>query len=141
MMTRRIYFLFLSLLLVFVVGCGGNKQALTGTVTFSDDGSPVTTGMVIMESDGKMGRGEIDTAGKFVMGFDSNNDGIPKGETYKVSVINADIETGIDSRSGMPIMTPLIDAKYNNPATSGLTFTSDGSSKTMEIKVDRYKKK
>jgi len=121
-----------------VVGCGGNKQKLTGTVTFSDDESPVKAGIVILENNGKMGRGEIDANGKFVMGFESNKDGIPKGETYKVTIVNALEQTGTD-RSGMPIMTPLIDPKYSEPTTSGFTFTSDGKANTLDLKVDRYK--
>jgi hypothetical protein len=131
------YTSFTLLLFALVMGCGGNNQKLTGTVTFSDDGSPVKAGTVILESGNKMGRGDIDANGKFVMGFGSDRDGIPKGETYKVTIVNALEETGID-RSGMPIMTPLIDAKYNNASTSGFTFTSDGTTKTLDLKVERY---
>ena len=139
MIIRRLVPVFLLLLLAFVPGCGGNNQKLTGTVTYTDDGSPVKAGIVILENNNKMGRGEIDANGKFVMGFGSSKDGIPKGETYKVTIVNALEETGTD-RSGMPIMTPLIDSKYGNSNTSGLTFTSDGTTKTLDLKVDRYQK-
>jgi len=138
-MPQKFYAAFVLFLLAFVAGCGGNKQPLTGTVTFSDDGSPLKTGVVIMESNGKMGRGEIDANGKFVMGFESDKDGIPKGETYKVTIVNALTETGKD-KTGFPIMTSLIDAKYGNQNTSGLTFTSDGKAKTLDLKVDRNTK-
>ena len=139
-MPHSIYAVLALFLLAFVAGCGGNKQPLTGTVTFSDDGSPLTSGVVILESNGKMGRGEIDASGKFVMGFESDRDGIPKGETYKVTVVNALTETGKD-KSGMPVMTSLIDAKYGSQNTSGITFTSDGNTKTLDLKVDRNTKK
>jgi len=138
-MSQKIYIPVALLLLALVAGCGNKNQPLYGTVTFSDDDSPLTTGVVILETNGKMGRGNIDANGKFVMGFESEKDGIPKGETYKVTIVNALIETGRD-KSGMPILTPLIDAKYGNASTSGFTFTSDGKTKTLDLKVDRYTK-
>ena len=109
--------------------------------TFGDiaGGTPLKTGIVIMESGGQMERGEIDADGKFVMGFESKKDGIPKGKTYTVTIVNAVETTGMDN-SGMLVDTPLIDPKYSDSKTSGLTFTADGSSKTLDLKVDRYKK-
>ena len=139
MMTRRIHAALTLLVLILVAGCGSNNQKLTGTVIYSDDGSPVKMGVVVMESNNKIARGEMDANGKFTMGFASDKDGIPKGETFKVTIVNALEETGTD-KSGMPIMTPLIDPKYSNSNTSGLTFTSDGKTKTLDLKVDRYKK-
>jgi hypothetical protein len=32
---------------------------------------------------------------------------------------------------------PLIAGKYNSPDTSGLTYTADGTDKTLDIKVER----
>ena len=125
----------LLLSIVLVCGCGGNNQKLSGTVTFSDDGSPLRAGIVIMESNNRMGRGPIKD-GRFVMGFESVKDGIPKGETYKVTIINAEIEE--EHPSGKKIVTRFIDPKYGNPNTSGWTFTADGKTKTMDLKVDRY---
>lgn len=127
------------LLVLTLNGCGGGKQKLTGTVTFSDDGSPVKAGTVILTSEGKSGRGDIADDGKFTIGFESEKDGIPKGGTYKVTIVNALEETGTD-RSGMPIMTPLIDPKYSDPNKSGFTFTADGKTKALDLKVDRFKK-
>jgi hypothetical protein len=74
--------------------------------------------------------------GKFVMGFDSVKDGIPKGETYKVTIINAEIEEA--APSGRTVVTRFIDPKYGNANTSGWTFTADGKTKTLDLKVDRY---
>jgi len=128
----------LLLLLVLVIGCGPNHQKLTGTVTFSDDGSPLTVGVVVMQSEKGDARGTIDANGNFVMGFTSEKDGIPKGVTYKVTIVNAVEEMG-RSRSGTPAMGPLIDLKYMDPNTSGFTFTSDGKTKTMDLKVDRFR--
>ena len=139
MMLRRIHATFTLLLLVLVVGCGSNNQKLTGTVTFSDDGSPLTTGTVVLESNNRNGHGVIDANGHFEMGFASERDGIPKGETYKVTIVNALDKTERD-KSGMPIQTPLINPKYSNPNTSGFTFTADGKTKTLDLKVDRYTK-
>ena len=136
-MTQKTALSTLLLLLTLMVGCGDNKQKLTGTVVFSDDGSPLQTGIVILESNNKIGRGEIGSDGKFVVGFESEKDGIPKGETYKVTIVNALDETKTD-RTG--VSTPLIDNKYSDPNKSGLTFTADGKTNSLDLKVDRYQK-
>ena len=138
-MKHTIISVIMLLLLLVANGCGSGNQQLTGTVTYSDDGSPVKAGMVVLTSEGKSGRGDIGPDGKFTIGFESEKNGIPKGKTYTVTIVNAQEETGLD-KSGMPIMTQLIDQKYSNAATSGFTFTSDGSTKALDLKVDRFKK-
>jgi len=137
MMIRSITSVFLLLLFVLVAGCGGNKQRLTGTVTFSDDGSPLPAGIVVMESKNREGRGAIKD-GKFVMGFDSDKDGIPKGETYTVRIINAEIEE--PGPGGRAVVTRFIDPKYGDSKTSGWTFTTDGKTKTLDLVVDRFER-
>jgi hypothetical protein len=130
---------FVILTLVFCsLGCGGNKQSLSGTVTFSDGSGPLTTGIVCFEGeDGKTGRGIIDSSGKYIVGFDSHKDGIPKGN-YKVTLTNTAQEEGTD-KDGMPIMREVIDRKYSSRGTSGLEFTADGSKKVFDISVDKIK--
>jgi hypothetical protein len=122
---------------VCFIGCSEN-QRLSGKVTFSDDGSPLTTGMVCFENaeNGKLGRGEINANGTYVVGFENDKDGIPKG-TYKVFISNAIKEKGIDKKTGMPINEQLIAPKYSNANISGLTFTADGKTKTFNITVER----
>ena len=137
---KQLTYYALLLLIAFVAnGCGGNNQKLSGTVTFSDDGSPLKAGVVILDCDGKNGRGDIGPDGKFQVGFDAEKNGIPKGGTYKVTIVNALEEDGV-GRDGMPIMKPLIDKKYSDPSKSGFTFTADGKTKTLDLKVDRFVK-
>ena len=138
-MKKLAYYISLLLIAFVANGCGGNNQKLTGTVTFTDDGSPLNAGTVIFECDGKSGRGEIGPDGKFQVGFNSDKDGIPKGGTYKVTIVNAQKDEGLN-KSGMSIMTPLIDKKYSDPNRSGFTFTADGKTTTMDLKVDRFVK-
>ncbi|MDR2705317.1 MAG: hypothetical protein LBC02_06030 [Planctomycetaceae bacterium] len=130
-----------TLVLLFVcvcfIGCSKN-QGLSGNVTFSDDGSPLTVGMVCFENaeNGKLGRGEINTNGTYVAGFESDKNGIPKG-TYKVFISNAMKEKGLDEKTGMPINEQLIAPKYSNANSSDLTFIADGKTRTFNITVER----
>jgi hypothetical protein len=137
----KIYHLF-ALLLVCVcfIGCSEN-QRLSGKVTF-DDGSPLTIGMVCFENaeNGKLGRGEINPDGTYVVGFETDKNGIPKG-TYKVFISNATQEKGFNEKTGLPIDEQLIASKYSSSSTSGLTFTADGKTKTFDITVERPKEK
>ncbi|MDR2757196.1 MAG: carboxypeptidase-like regulatory domain-containing protein [Planctomycetaceae bacterium] len=121
---------------VCAIGCG-NNQRLSGKVTFSEDGSPLTVGVVCFENTktGSLGRGTINTNGTYVVGFESDKNGIPKG-TYKVFITNAMQEKGLDQKTGMPITEPLIDPKYSNANTSGVTFNADGKTKTLNITVE-----
>jgi hypothetical protein len=137
---NRFFCVLLFFTALVMTGCGTNNQRVSGKVTFAD-GTPLTTGIVcFVAEDGKIGRGEIASDGTYVMGFESEKNGIPKGGTYKVSIINALKEEGTD-KTGMPIMKPLIDAKYENAKTSGLTFTADGKTKTFDMTVESPKGK
>jgi hypothetical protein len=119
------------LVLLFVAGC--NKQVgMTGTVVFSDDGSPVPFGNVILSTPTFQSRGELNKQGQFTMGSFGTDDGLPPG-TYTVSV--QCIESGGDTGS-----YSIIDPKYSNPATSGLEITVSKAIKDYEIKVERNPK-
>ena len=146
-------------LLCGTLGCGTNVK-FGGRVTYSDDGSPLTTGMVCFESNSLLARGELGQDGYYDLGSMNLKDGIPKGE-YRVYISGA--QSADDSAltqeaspsssqtpyaSNMPsgsmagiVYTPLIDPKYSEGKTSGLTVTIDGSSKTFDFKVDRYQPK
>ena len=139
-MTRKLLFSFALLGIVFAVGCSGNLK-LTGTVVFSDDDMPVPTGIVYFDSDKGRSVGPIMPDGTYTVSTTGDKDGIPRGKTFKVSVIAEETKEILDA-NGVTIgtqSTPLIDPKYGNPAASGLTFTSDGGMKTFPIKVDRAK--
>jgi len=118
------------------IGCGsdGNKMKISGTVTFSDDGSPLTTGTVMMTSSTKYVRGDLNDKGEYSLGELKDGDGVPLGE-YRVSICGAYEATLPDP----PYSTPsYIHAKYESPDRSGLKFEvkKDGP-KTFDIKVDR----
>ena len=125
------YSIIILLVLLFVASC--NKQVgMTGTVVFSDDGSPVPHGNVILSTPTFQSRGELNKQGQFTMGTFGTDDGLPPG-TYSVAVVC--IETGGDTGS-----YNLVDSKYSNPQTSGLEITVTKAIKDYEIKVDRNPK-
>lgn len=135
MILKKNFLLLWLIAVVFVAGCNmGSRLNVTGNVTFSDDGAPLTTGTVVMESASTRVTGRIDKNGFFSLGEMQDGDGVPFG-TYKVSIASAR-ET---LSSGLP-GAYLIDAKYERPESSGLTFEAKkGGQKIFEIVVDRPK--
>ncbi|MDR1963644.1 MAG: hypothetical protein LBQ50_07685 [Planctomycetaceae bacterium] len=134
-MMKTNLFLGLSLTLLLFSGCG-DKVGLGGKVTFSDDGSPLVTGTVCFETDTYLARGTLKPDGSYVVGSLSEKDGLPPGN-YRVYISGAEKEIGQD-REGMAIMEPLIDAKFASGSTSELSLEVTSSTKTFDIKVDRY---
>ena len=120
------YFLVSVLLVLSVCGCGENVP-LKGKVTFSDDGSPLTRGTVIFVKENFQSRGVIQPDGTFNVTSVNPGDGLPPG-TYKIGIVDA-VDTDV---------IPLIDPKHTSPDNSGLTLTVDSSTKSYDIKVDRY---
>ena len=72
----------LILALLFATGCSGNV-AVKGRVTYSDNGEPVQSGLVVFIGEKEMGRGAIKN-GRYSVGLLKDGDGIPPG-TYTVS--------------------------------------------------------
>lgn len=143
-MYIRMSFIFgiFSCCIPFIVlsGCGKGYVPMSGTVTFADDGSPLTTGTVCFETDKFFARGELDKNGRYTLGYDKTAGGLPKG-TYQVCIVGAVTMIG-DSRtqgSNAPRFRSLIDTKYRTAGTSGLVVVVDGTEKTRDFSVDRYK--
>jgi len=137
-MTNKLLLPFVLLGFVFLVGCSG-KQPLSGTVTFSDDGTPVTAGAVFFETPTFNAQGSIKSDGTYIVGSTGLTDGIPRG-TYMVSIRGAEEIKSVMGPGGTMVDGPrrsLIDTKYQRADTSGLTFTVDGKTKKYDIKVDR----
>lgn len=131
----------LFLLFLGFTGCGGQNVPLRGKVTFSDDKSPLVSGTVVFENEKTRSRGVVQPDGSYVVGTLTATDGIPLG-VYKVSVSGA-YKSGTDKPSeGMDSASPesLIDEKFANATTSGLTFTVDGKTKIFDFSVDKPKK-
>jgi hypothetical protein len=135
---RRFNIFCALVLLTFLVGCSGGKVPLKGTVTYSDDGSPVTHGTVGFLKDGEIARGDIKPDGTYTVGTAKETDGLQPG-TYQVFVSGTDKATQI-SELGSFSYEPLVDKKFENPDTSGLSVEIDASTKTFDIKVDRFKR-
>ncbi|MDR0609970.1 MAG: hypothetical protein LBG58_07670 [Planctomycetaceae bacterium] len=129
--------LFFTTLLIFCIGTGCAKNVrLGGQVTYSDDGSPLTTGTVCFETDTYTARGSLKPDGTYTLTSVTQNDGLPTGQ-YRVSVLNAVKGFGEDDATNIP----LIDPKYGRGDTSGITFHVTPSSNRFDFTVERYKAK
>lgn len=125
------------------IGCGANVP-LSGTVTFSDDGSPVPAGTVCFENDAGYGRGTLDQNGRYTLGFGNTGNGIPRG-VYGVYVTGAQKPLGMSdepgsvpgSKGGAMRYEELVAPKFHARSTSGITCTVDGSTNTFNFQVDR----
>ncbi|MDR0610783.1 MAG: hypothetical protein LBG58_11785 [Planctomycetaceae bacterium] len=133
MITFLRLFLFI-VLSVLILGCSSKGSAVTGTVSF-EDGTRLTTGMVIFESGSHAFSGKIQPDGAFRLIGTSVKTGIPDG-TYVVTIVKA-VETATD-RSGNPTARDLIDPKYSQQSTSELTCTVKGKT-TLNITVSKPK--
>ena len=122
------------------LGCGdANRVNVRGKVTFSDDGSPLTRGIVCVDNDKVMARGTLQPDGSYAIGVEKDGRGIPPG-SYKVSILFAQEEIpGGEPYS--PRYNKLIDDKYASRHTSGIELVVDPSTTRFDITVDRPKTK
>ena len=136
-MTKKLLFTFVLLGLAFLTGCSNKQQRLTGTVTFSDDGTPVPTGSMLFLSETVVARATIEN-GQYTVSTMGHNDGIPIGHTFVVTITAEEIRT-VQHPDGVTreMPTSIIDPKYMDERTSGLSFTTDGTNRTFDIQVDR----
>jgi hypothetical protein len=121
----------LTFCFLFVVGCGGSKARLGGTVTFEEDGKPVPNGSVFFATETYSAKGTIKD-GKYVMGSTDTNDGLPAGK-YKVYISGATEEIKGTEHS-------LIDPKYADYASTPLTCDVPVAGNTFDIKVPKNQK-
>jgi hypothetical protein len=136
--------LFLLLLGIALTGCGSGNVLLKGTVTFSDDGSPLSCGIVMFDNGIVNARGAVNPDGTFTVGSLKANDGLPPGE-YRVSIVSAQIllpcpeneDDDPENNVYPPPAEQLIDKRYESFETSGLTVKVDPASKTYNISVER----
>jgi len=137
-MTKKLFLTFALIGFMTMVGCGG-KQQLTGTVTFSDDNTPLDRGAVYFSTPTFEAMGVIKSDGTYTVSSTGDRDGIPKGQTFAVTIVGVDDVQTFRASDGTTdsTRTSLIDPKYGRAETSGLTFTSDGRTRTFNIQVDR----
>ncbi|MDR0609769.1 MAG: carboxypeptidase-like regulatory domain-containing protein [Planctomycetaceae bacterium] len=112
------YFILFVFVLPFILGCGQPK--VTGTVKF-DDGTPLTSGGVTFINLPYQATGAIKSNGSYEMYEIKPGDGVRPG-TYQVTV-SATTGGGSD---GEPLVH-LIDPKFENAGTSGLTCEVKGN--------------
>ncbi|MDR1925129.1 MAG: hypothetical protein LBQ66_12225 [Planctomycetaceae bacterium] len=123
------------LVLIVLSGCGSNNVGVSGKVIFSDDGSPLTCGVVHFATDTFQATGTIKEDGTFVMGSFGERDGLPVG-TYQVSILGASELLPAEKLEDEKVYS-FIDPKWESPLTSDLTITIDKSTSNIVIKVDR----
>jgi len=133
MYTKTLFILLPAVLMLTAVGCG-DKVPMRGKVTFSDDQSPLTVGQVTFSSNSVLARGHLKPDGTYVIGTDTEKDGLPKG-TYTVSIQYAVENVMGPSVGGLPptaTQRPLI-----MPVMKEVVV--DGKTKVYNIEVERAK--
>ncbi len=133
---KYISFLLLCFATILFCGCS-NKVPLGGKITFSDDSSPLTRGIVCFEKDGFLARGPVLEDGSYQISSTGNNDGLPPGK-YKVYLLDASMKT--DGPNNTIISTPLVDPAFENADSTHLEFEVDGKQRIFDFQVDRFRK-
>ena len=122
--------------LVCVLGCG-KGATVKGKVTFPD-GTPLTVGEVVFQTESRMTSGRIQSDGTYKLSGATESDGVPLG-FYGVRIVGAygssNTPSGADP-SDAPMPIPLIDEKFEDTATSGLTCEVKGAT-TFDITVTK----
>jgi hypothetical protein len=130
-------------LVLFSAGCGGGgpaKYKVTGKVTFAD-GTPLTKGIVIFANPAGNARGQLDSSGNYKLGMEGAGDGAGAG-TYQVFLAGPIFDapqpsTGTDDYMAIKEETEaLVNPKFREPTTSGLTCEVKGST-TFDITVEK----
>jgi hypothetical protein len=136
---RRMLALSAGLGLVFLVGCGRRDlHPVSGTVRFPD-GSPLTTGRVVINyvpPAAYGGWGYIKPDGTFTLGSLTQTDGVRAG-TVRVAITFAYAGDGPPGSDGnFTQFKPLVHPRFESPETSGLTFEIPRQT-TWDIVVER----
>ena len=120
----------IALIVLFLAtGCSNNLK-VTGKVTFPD-GSPLTVGKVVFETESFVASGPLQSDGTYTLGSVKENDGVPPG-SYRVSISGAMVAGeaknvtmksagGISSTVPMSMYSSAVDTKFSRGETSGIT--------------------
>ena len=115
-----------------MLGCSNNQVGFSGKVVYSDTGEPVPLGEIQFTTPTFSARATIEKDGTFKTGSYKAADGLPPG-TYSVAIVSLTI----DAEDSLAPPTYLVDPKYGNPKTSGLSVTIESATRGHEFKVDR----
>ena len=152
-LTHHMKYRYLPILIVLLIAVGcSDKVPLRGTITFSDDDSPLPTGTVFFVTPTFQAQGAIREDGSYIVGSERLTDGLPPG-TYRIFLSGTTLVehhqtrplgqtcpvTGdnIDHRFQEEIRTSLLHERYRDPETSGLEVTVDRSTRTFNFQVER----
>ena len=124
MKPKLLLLIIVAVFSVSIIGCS-NHVGLSGKVVYSDNGEPVTSGEVQLNTPTFFARAPIREDGTFRAGSYKDGDGLPPG-TYGVAVVSVD-----------PGGNTLIDLKFSDAKTSGLSVTIETTTREFEITVDR----
>lgn len=117
-----------------LLGCSNDKHQVEGRIHFAD-GEPVTHGRVVLETpDGKGVWGLIHPDGKFTLGTDAMDDGVPAG-SYRGYLENTETFPPAGSTEVF-FPQPLVHTKYRDPKTSGLSLEVPAV-RQWDVTVDR----
>jgi hypothetical protein len=124
--------------LLVIAGCGRRDlHPVSGTVRFPD-GSPLTTGRVVVDYglNSKFGGwGYIKPDGSFTLGSLTQTDGVRAG-TVRVAITFAYEAAGEPpADAGAAELKPLVHPRFEDPETSGLSFEIPRET-SWEITVD-----
>ena len=125
----------LLIVLPLCIGCNGNIP-VKGKVTFSDDQSPLTDGMVCFETDAFQARGQLQKDGTYRLGSLKEADGVPPG-TYRVFIMGAVVEDPTAKGLNAPPL-PLITEKFETGSNSGITVEINAKTRKFDFSVDRH---
>ena len=125
---KQIFYCAMILIILMAVGCGRNVK-VTGKVTFPD-GSPLTVGKVVFETDSFVATGPLLPDGTYTLGSIKAKDGVPPG-TYRVAVAGAMQASGtqnmtsgsgnVSSTIAVTLYSPVIAKQFTSAETSGIT--------------------
>ena len=125
---KQVFYCGMILIVLMAVGCGRNAK-VTGKVTFPD-GSPLTVGKVVFETESFVATGPLLPDGSYTLGSIKAKDGVPPG-TYRVAIagaMQAGATKNMTAGSGnvsttvpMTFYSPAVAKKYTSAETSGIT--------------------
>ncbi|WDI42572.1 carboxypeptidase-like regulatory domain-containing protein [Bremerella sp. P1] len=129
---KRLLYCFALILSTSLLGCNGNQEGVTGTVTL--DGQPLPKAEVVFTptEGGRPATAMTDASGKYDLVYTIDQTGAPPGE-YVVRIRAARTETGEDGRD---VMTPeSVPAKYNEQSQL-IVEVQEGASNQFDFDLE-----